>query len=145
MTVYFAESCGYVKIGYSANPTSRVTSITRLGDRPADVPEGADADLIGWVPGDVKRERGFHMAHGANHVAGEWFRLDVDMVRELIWDDPSGVDVKRMSAIAALTLLQSPDATRADVEAAGIPILARPIGEILGSWPTFGLATKEAS
>lgn len=132
MAVYFAESCGFVKIGYSHNPLSRAKTITRSGIRPAGIPFGAEANLIGWIPGDVWRERALHVEHIDDRVAGEWFSIDVDHVRDLIWQDPAGVDIKRMTAASVFTLMNSPEGvTRADVEAAGVQIDAQPLAESL--------------
>lgn len=125
MSVYFAASGAYIKIGYSADPFNRVSTITRSGSRPADLPALSDARLLGWIPGDVHREMAMLVRFADHRVNGEWFSDDIlAEVREVIWSDPSGVDIQRMSAMAVMAADRYPDATRADLEAAGVRIEA---------------------
>lgn len=127
MSVYFAEAGGYTKIGYSANPISRAATLTTNGKRPADLPRGEYVDLIGWVPGDTWREGVLHAQFVGSRVAGEWFhRVDRDVIRGLIWADPRGVDLHRMTALAAMYAIRHPGITRADIEAAGITLTCPP-------------------
>jgi hypothetical protein len=127
MSVYFAESCGYLKIGYSAEPLHRAESITRLGTRPDDVPHKADVEVIGWIPGDRWIETQMHGRFTDHRVAGEWFvGIDRDEVRRIIWNDPRGVDIARMSFMAVAASLRWPDLTRDELESRGIPIEGRP-------------------
>ena len=127
MSVYFARSGIYTKIGYSKDPIARATTVTTHGARPDDVARGADVTLMGWVPGDRKREAEFHRAFASTSVAGEWFDVDEATVRGLLWDDPRGVDVQRMSALAVFAMLRSPNVTRAELDAAGVPVEAPPL------------------
>lgn len=122
VSVYFVEAGPYMKVGYSADPTQRIESVTRTGARPADLPKNAEADLIGWVPGDRKRESELHRRFAHIRVESEWFWSEREAVLEFIWSDPSGVDVHGMSALAAITLLKNPSLTRDDVAGLGIPI-----------------------
>lgn len=125
MSVYFATSGPYVKVGYSVDPFSRVGSITRNGTRPDDLPALSEARLIGWIPGDVHREMAMLVRFAKHRVAGEWFSGDIlTEVRDVIWEDPSGVDLDRMSAMAVLAADRNRDATRAEIEAAGVRIEA---------------------
>lgn len=121
MSVYFAQSGAYVKIGYSADPISRVSTVTTSGARPVDLPRGADARLLGWVPGD----------RDALPLAGEWFYLDPAVVRALIWADPHGVDVARMSALAVFVACANPDWSRDQIGQAGVRVEAAPWSEAL--------------
>lgn len=131
MSVYFARVGDYVKIGFSDDPVGRSTSVTRLGLRPARIEHGAEVDFIGWIPGDLSREAELHARFAAKRTTGEWFILDRPTVEAIIWDDPSGVDIKRMSMMAVLACLKYPEMTRDELEAAGITILGRSIEEIL--------------
>lgn len=124
--VYFAQVDRFIKIGYSANPFSRVRTITRLGKRPDEIAYDAPADLIGYIPGDRRREADIRCDFPESQVAGEWHELTAEDVRPLIWADPRGVDVQRMSGLAVLTMLEHPDLTREDVAALGVPIDATP-------------------
>ena len=124
MAVYFAESCGYIKIGYAKDAVKRAASLTDKGTRPLDVPQGAPVDLIGWVPGDYWQEGAFHARFIDQRVRGEWFSLTADDVRPLIWEDPRGVDLHRMTAHAVLAMHRDPSLTRAAVESAGVRVLA---------------------
>ena len=124
MSVYFAEAGGYMKIGYSADPISRVGTITTNGTRPADLPRAADATLLGWVPGTRAEESAFHRRFAADWIAGEWFRLDPDVIRDLIWADPSGIDVQRMSALAVFAACNNPGVTREQIAQAGVRVEA---------------------
>jgi hypothetical protein len=124
MSVYFAESCGYIKIGFAKDPIARASSLTEKGTRPLDVPHGAPVDLIGWVPGGYWQEGAFHARFIDRRVRGEWFDLDPEDVRPLIWEDPQGVDVQRMTAQAVFVMHRHPEFTREQLEAAGVEILA---------------------
>lgn len=126
MSVYFALAGGYVKVGYSAKPFGRMTTVTRNGRRPTDLPHAADVELLGWVPGDRDVEAAWHRRFAADHVAGEWFYLAPDMVRSLIWSDPCGVDLVRMPAPAVFAAIKYPAATRDDLARAGYTVEAAP-------------------
>lgn len=126
MSVYFAQAGAHIKIGYSADPIKRVASVTRNGTRPSDVARFADADLLGWVPGDHAAEAAWHRRFAADHVAGEWFYLDPATVRDLIWADPCGIDLERMSALAVIAAHRHPGVSREQLAAAGIPVEANP-------------------
>lgn len=79
MSVYFARVRGYIKIGYSAKPWARVTTLTSgTLERPVDIEYGDDINLLGFYPGGRKEERAAHMALGQHWAGvGEWY-----------WDDP---------------------------------------------------------
>jgi hypothetical protein len=124
VSVYFAQAGAYIKIGYSKDPFDRMTTVTRHGRRPADLPRAADADLLGWVPGGRSREAELHRRFADCHVDGEWYYLEPGMVRSLIWSDPAGVDIQRMSALAVLAAHRYEGATRDQIAAWGIPVEA---------------------
>lgn len=124
MSVYFVEAGPYMKIGYSADPTQRIESVTRTGARPDDLPKNAEADLIGWIPGGRERESELHKRFAGVRVASEWFWSEREAVLELIWADPRGVDIHGMSALATVAMLNYPELTRDDVAVAGIPVRA---------------------
>lgn len=131
MSVYFIESGPYMKIGYSANPIQRNGTVTRNGARPADLPFKAKTDLFGWIPGDRKAERRMHERFANVRVAGEWFWSERKQADEIIWADPRGIHIHRMSAQAVFAMLREPAWTRDDVEAHGIQVLAVPETEAL--------------
>lgn len=132
MSIYFAEAGGYIKIGYSAVPCKRAGSLTTNGTRPNDLPRGAEVDLIGWVPGDRWREGEVQARFIAKRVAGEWFRdIDREVICELIWSDPCGIDVYRMSAQAVFYAIRNPGVTRDEMTAAGVMVEALPEDEVL--------------
>lgn len=131
MSVYFIEAGPYMKIGFSDDPIARAESVTRTGRRPDDLPREADAELIGWIPGDRKAEARLHRRFAYLRVAGEWFWSEREQAAELIWADPRGVDIHRMSARAVLAMRKHPTLTRAEVELAGIPVLALPLEDAL--------------
>jgi hypothetical protein len=92
MSVYFARVKGYVKIGYSADPMKRMSSIAkRSRTAPADVSPSDEVDPLGWIPGDRSVERRMHMSFGHLHVIGEWF-----------WDDDAFDDFLRSHDFAVL-------------------------------------------
>lgn len=123
MSVYFATCGPYTKIGYSANPVTRMTTVTRNGKRPPGVDFGADADLVGWIPGDRSREAELHKRFADQRVAGcEWFVLDPDVVLDLIEADPHGIDIERMSAMAVLLAIKHPHLSREEMAAMGVPL-----------------------
>lgn len=139
MSVYFAQAGRYTKVGYSADPIARVGSVTTNGARPADIPRGADARLLGWIPGDRRRESEIHARFSDRRVeaGGEWFVLEEDEIRDLIWSDPSGIDVQRMAAMAVLAGSKYPGVTRADMAAAGIPVEATSLEDALAKLGSF--------
>lgn len=137
MSVYFAEAGGYIKIGYSHDPIGRSATITTSGTRPSDLPRGAGVDLIGWVPGDHWREGSIHAQFVDSRVRGEWFRLDREAMHELIWQDPHGVDLHRMSASAVFCALNYPHFTRDELESAGVRIHAATEAEVFASLDSF--------
>jgi len=139
MSVYFVESGPYMKIGFSKDPFSRTASVTRNGTRPDDLPFHHDAELIGWIPGDRKVERRMHDRFASLRVAGEWFWSERGKVEALIWDDPRGVDIHRMSAVAVFAMRQNPGMTRDEIANGGISILAVPLEDALHS--IFGPAS----
>jgi hypothetical protein len=126
MSVYFAQVGEYVKVGYSADPIQRAHTLTRNGERPDDIPFGADVDLIGWIPGDRKLERALHHRFGSHWIAGEWFRMDTSAAHEIIKADPQGVDLQRMGGLACIYMWKRPELTRDDLEAAGVIVWADP-------------------
>lgn len=139
MAVYFAAAGGYIKIGYSADPVGRMNTVTRNGSRPEDLERGAHVDLLGWIPGDRSREHELHDQFAGYRARGEWFDIDAETVADLIWSDPCGVDIERMSALAVFAMRRHPHATRAMVEECGIPVEAVPLGDIFA-----GLLTPSA-
>ncbi len=115
MSVYFARVRGYVKIGYSAKPESRVGTIT-TGTclKPEDVTYGDSIDLYGWIPGDRKAERAIHRRFASLHVMGEWF-WDDDAYDELIEADPLGVPLHTLPAQVVFLMAEYPTIPRAQV------------------------------
>jgi hypothetical protein len=131
MSVYFIESGPYMKIGFSDDPISRNSTVTRLGKRPDDLPFDHETDLIGWIPGDRKVERRLHKQFESIRVAGEWFWSEREKVAALIWDDPRGVDLHRMAASAVFTMRKYPTLTRAALEGAGLTVMAASLDDAL--------------
>lgn len=114
MSVYFARVKGYVKIGYSVDPTERISSITTGSCiKPGDVAYGDPIDLLGWIPGDRTVERETHMRFGHLHVTGEWF-WDDEAYEELIEANPYGAIMSLPSQVVLL-MREFPNATRAQV------------------------------
>lgn len=127
MSVYFARVRGYIKVGYSANPIQRSSSITwSKGLHPADVQRGDSVDLIGWFPGDRRIERLAHAALDAHLVTGEWFNDCAD-VRDYLRSQDEAVLVNEISAIALLSVLGGMSVT----EATAMP-LGQQIDRIFG-------------
>lgn len=138
MSVYFAQSCGYTKVGFSKDPIARSESITRLGERPADIPHKAPATLLGWIPGDRSVEAAYHRRFADHCVEAEWFSLDEAEVRSIIWGDPRGVDIQGMSAQLVFGALRHPDLTRDEIAAMyDISIEAVPFDAAMLAWPSL--------
>lgn len=75
--IYFIETNGLVKIGYSNDPMRRLTGIATWCP--------TKCHLIGVIDGDMKAERELHKRFGAFHSHGEWFRFERpinDYIRE---------------------------------------------------------------
>jgi uncharacterized Rossmann fold enzyme len=68
------QTCGLVKIGYSATPDRRMKTAARehraKGDR-----RGHIMAHHGFMPGDRPEERALHEAFAEFRVEGEWFGL----------------------------------------------------------------------
>lgn len=125
MSVYFATAGGYTKIGFAADPFQRIGTVTTNGTRPADLPRKSAARLIGWVPGGYWDEGAAQARFLERRVRGEWFGgIAESEVRDLIWSDPRGVDIQKMSASAVFAMHANPDLTRDELEAAGVSVLA---------------------
>lgn len=133
MAVYFARVGDYFKIGYAADPFQRIRTITRSGLRPDEVPFNSSAKLIGWIPGDRWQEGAWHARFIDDRVVGEWF-LDLDErdIQDLIWEDPRGVVLERMSAVAVFSAADNPAMTRDELAAAGVQVEATPLEDALG-------------
>lgn len=73
--VYYAERCGFVKIGKAVNVQSRLRSIALGGIvMPPGVQPGP-VTLLATHAGGLIAERANHERFHADRVAGEWFRL----------------------------------------------------------------------
>lgn len=118
MSVYFARVKGYVKIGYSADPAHRMTSIASGSCvKPDDVSTSDPVDLLGWIPGDRATETAMHRKFGPLGVVGEWF-WDDDSYEEFLWGHESGVLMHGLPGAVALLMQEFPNSTRAEVVAA---------------------------
>lgn len=115
MSVYFARVKGYVKIGYSKDPLSRVNTITTGSClKPLDVEYGDTIHLLGWIPGDRKVELAMHNKFLSNYVIGEWF-WDDDAYDALIEDHDFGIPWPATSYEVIRAMEEYPHATRARV------------------------------
>lgn len=131
MSVYFVESCGLMKIGYSKDPIGRSTTVTRNGTRPDSIPFDAPTTLVGWIPGTMRDEGRLHAQFADHRIEGEWFDLPREVVAPIIWADPCGVDIHRMSATAVIAMNHYRDMTRDEVASHGIPVEAAPREELM--------------
>jgi hypothetical protein len=66
MSVYFAQRDGLIKIGWSTNVHSRISTLR--------------AKLIGAIPGDKKTENVLHKRFARFRVHGEWFKADKSLL-----------------------------------------------------------------
>lgn len=64
--VYFIRCEGYVKVGYSSNPSSRLRALAVMCPFPCHV--------IGKIPGGKKYEADIHVQLKDHHHRGEWFK-----------------------------------------------------------------------
>lgn len=144
MSVYFVASGPYIKIGYSKDPIHRSTTVTTSGIRPADLPRFTETRLIGWIPGDTRREMAVLVQFADHWVRGEWFDGGIlPQARELIWSDSAGVDLERMSAMAVFAADRHPGITREEMATAGIPVEAAPMAKssfFMSEWLKGGAA-----
>lgn len=106
MSVYFAQSGPYIKIGFSANPIRRASEATTTSHiRPADVERGACVDVLGFIPGDRTVERETHMRFGHLHVVGEWFN-DTREIRDWLEAHPESAIPEQMSMGAVVSMMR---------------------------------------
>ncbi len=74
-SIYFIRSGDYVKVGFSRNVATRLTTIRRSGggaEYPADIDLGS-AYIYGVVPGAPFGERLIHAVLAPHRACGEWF------------------------------------------------------------------------
>jgi len=64
--VYFFESAGLVKIGWTKNLKGRIEGLATFSPLPCV--------LLGFGPGPKTREGHLHQRFAASHSHGEWFR-----------------------------------------------------------------------
>lgn len=78
--VYFIRSGDFIKIGCSAHPEERVKQIRRGGT--VERPSSWDGEpyLIGYLPGDTKKEAEEHKQWSHLRDRGEWFHADEALV-----------------------------------------------------------------
>lgn len=84
--IYFVESAGRVKIGYSTNPKSRFGKI--VSDSPFP------ATLLGVMDGDETREKALHDWFSDSRHHGEWFEM-TDALQDFIFANARPVDGRR--------------------------------------------------
>lgn len=112
MSVYFARVKGYVKIGFSKDPSYRMQTLLSGGSKhPEDLSYGDWVDLLGTVPGDRKRERELHKEFEEHRVVGEWF-IDHPDIEQAIWNDPFGRPFDHLPAGAEEAMDADPTVTR---------------------------------
>jgi hypothetical protein len=72
--VYFIQviSSGNVKIGYSKNIKSRLSTIQ------TSIPE--KIKLLGFISGDKVKEKELHKKFNLYHIRGEWFRCSSTLI-----------------------------------------------------------------
>jgi hypothetical protein len=75
--VYFVQvgSRGDIKIGYSTNIMKRMNSLS------SSMPE--NIKLLGYITGDLNREKELHKMFRILNVKGEWFRCDKSIIEYL--------------------------------------------------------------
>lgn len=71
--VYFVECGGMVKVGTTKNLKARISQLRSALPLPVRV--------IGFGPGDMKREQALHALLKAEHSHGEWFRPSAALLR----------------------------------------------------------------
>jgi hypothetical protein len=79
--VYFIGCDGYVKIGHSKNPESRLLSLKSQADKTLR-PPGIDLrnmKLIKKVKGGQRLESHLHVRLHNQRIVGEWFKHDTDV------------------------------------------------------------------
>jgi hypothetical protein len=79
--VYFIACDGYVKIGHSKHPQSRLAALKSQGDKTLR-PSGIDPNnmkIIKIIPGGQRLESHLHVRLHRQRVVGEWFKHDTDV------------------------------------------------------------------
>jgi len=76
-SVYFARFGDRIKIGFSTNPTNRLTAI------PHD-------EILAIFPGTMRNERQLHAAFADLRITGEWFQCD-DRILDFVSDVKDGI------------------------------------------------------
>lgn len=79
--VYFAESDGYVKIGYSTDVDRRMESLQTM------CPHGIK--LLHVEPGTMQTEKEWHRAYAEYRHNGEWFKIPKAMVGQIEKNGPA--------------------------------------------------------
>lgn len=105
MTVYFAASGDYIKVGFSINVLQRTASLQ--GDycnRPGDLSRDAHVEVLGWFPGTKRDELLAHAALNDHWAAGEWY-LDHPDVHDYLAAQPDALITSELSARAMFAVL----------------------------------------
>lgn len=72
MSVYFLESNGLIKIGYSTDVRRRVDQVIRT--------QRCGGKYLGFMPGDRKVEKHLHAVFADHREFGEWFRSSEEIM-----------------------------------------------------------------
>ena len=97
-TVYFFHCQGFVKIGYSKDPLSRLRQIRSMDG--TKYPEGMDcstATLITTEPGGFDRERELHAKFSHLRHTGEWFTEAPELAEYIASTEADASDGARLS------------------------------------------------
>ena len=71
--VYFVSNGREMKIGFSANPATRLKELQTASSSPLL--------FLGAIPGDLATEKALHRRYARFRAHGEWFRLDPDLLQ----------------------------------------------------------------
>jgi DNA-binding XRE family transcriptional regulator len=71
--IYFIEQDGMVKIGFTKNPSKRLSALQSSN------PNELIVRLV--IDGTLEDETKYHMQFKDRHIRGEWFLLDEDMLK----------------------------------------------------------------
>lgn len=108
--IYFAldKAAGTVKIGYSASPPTRLSGL--------QVGNSNELVILGTIQGERDKEKAIHEELAVNHVRGDWFRAEPEIVRyinAILEDGGSLTDPIELMAYAELISMLKTDGAHA--------------------------------
>lgn len=91
MAVYFIQCGNYIKIGHADDPERRLRELQTGNPN--------KLELLGYVSGDIVREREIHFTFADFRTDGEWFELTTDILAYLQQNKADSVATRKSKLV----------------------------------------------